>query len=152
MSFTPLLAPSVLDDMIPHSRYSKAAFANRFPPRGRPQSPTAIAHAKGRPLEILNDVPPAATSCLVYDSEELHKYKADSTYPIPATDEFNQHRQLQSLEAVFKKVSKNDCVFSHMFVSPEDVLKLFKEDFMTELLSVQKDVTPTPQAFSLLTS
>jgi hypothetical protein len=139
--------------MIPHRLYSKAAFAKRFPPRGGTQTPNPITRASNRhdmdnrpkkdcALLILNDVPPAATSCLVYESEELHKYKDDSTYPIPATDEFQRHRELKSLEAVFKKVSENDCIFSHMFVSPEDALKLFEADFMTELLNVQKDVHP----------
>ena len=85
---------------------------------------------KDRALVILNDVPPAATSCLVYDSKELHKHKGDSTYPIPAKDEFQPHRELKSLEAVFKQVSKDDCIFSHMFVSPEDALKLFFEQFL----------------------
>jgi len=101
----------------------------------------------GAPTEIpnhaiLNDVPGVATSCLVYNHDELQKHAGDSTYPVPPAEDFPYLRQLASRQAVFKRVKDDKCVFLHMLLSPEDGLKIFGQEFRDELLGIQRDVCP----------
>lgn len=109
--------------------------ASKATDNGRGRSDDISSHP------ILNDVPTVATSCLIYGYDVLKKHSGDSTYPIPEKDEFKNLRELKSLEAVVKKISPGNTVFSHMLVSPADVLKLFGEDFMKEMRDIQRDVS-----------
>lgn len=137
--------------MIPAITLNPQTFANKFPPGGNGKTPTHVAskatdNGRGRSDDIsshpiLNDVPTVATSCLIYGYDVLKKHSGDSTYPIPEKDEFKNLRELKSLEAVVKKISPGNTVFSHMLVSPADVLKLFGEDFMKEMRDIQRDVS-----------
>lgn len=92
---------------------------------------------------IINDIPTMATSTLVYKTRTLRTYRGDETYPIPQGDEFQQLRQLKSLEAVVKEISPGESVFSHMWVSPDDVAAIFGNEFKAELEKIQKDVSRT---------
>jgi hypothetical protein len=136
--------------MIPAITLNTQMFAKKCPPGGKGKTP---AHAASKATEnrlgssddisrhpILNDVPTVATSCLIYDYDVLKKHSGDSTYPIPEKDEFKNLRELKSLEAVVKRISPGNTVFSHMLVSPADVLKLFGEDFMKDMRDIQRDV------------
>lgn len=92
---------------------------------------------------ILNDIPTIATSCLIYDYEELKKHAGDSTYPIPAADDYANLHELKSRQAVVKKLSDGNSVFSHMLVLPNDVIRIFGEEaaeFRDELEGLQRDV------------
>jgi hypothetical protein len=131
---------------------SKNEFGRRFPPGGKPNPSPPNALSKARKKDdssteipnhaILNDVPTVSTSCLVYDYDELQKHAGDSTYPVPSTEDFPNHRQLESQQAVFKRIEEDKCVFLHMLLSPKDVLKVFGQEFRDELLSIQRDVCP----------
>lgn len=137
--------------MIPAMRLSKNEFQMKFLPGGnrtvRPQA--TFMPAEGRDVitskhhPILNDIPPTATSCLIYNYSELKSYSGDSTYPIPGIDEFKNFRELKSLQAVVKQLSDGNTVFSHMFVDPHDVLRLLGWEFMNELRDIQRDVNRT---------
>ena len=60
-----------------------------------------------------------------------------SAFPSPGI------RELKSRQAVFKTVSNNQVVFSHMMISPEDTSKLFKNsDMVGKLTTVQQEVHP----------
>ena len=142
---------SSLANMIPAITLNPQTFAKKFPPGGKGKTPThaaskATENGHGRSDDIsrhpiLNDVPTVATSCLIYDYDVLTKHSGDSTYPIPDDDEFKTLRKLKSLEAVVKRISPGNTVFSHMLVSPTDVLRLFGEDFMKEMRDIQRDVS-----------
>jgi len=82
-----------------------------------------------------------ATCCLVYDIKILRTFRGDDTYPIPEGDEFKPLRELTSLEAVVKEISPGKSVFSHMLVSPDDVVAIFGNEFRKEMESIQKDVS-----------
>jgi hypothetical protein len=90
---------------------------------------------------IINDIHGQAKSSIVYDNKVLKAHCGDCTYPIPKSDKFKDHRQLQSLEALFKEISPGKSVFSHMIVSPEDVRELFGPDFRQEMEMIQRDVS-----------
>ena len=94
-------------------------------------------------LSILNDIPVMAKSFVVYDNKILGAFRGDDTYPLPEGDELKQLRELKSLEAVVKEISPGKSVFSHMLVSPDDVVAIFGNDFRTELENIQKDVIGT---------
>ena len=133
--------------MIPAICLSKPEFCRKFTPGGKrtARSYTTFKPAKSQDFNtfnhpILNDIPPTAASCLIYNYAQLKNYSGDSTYPIPANDEFKNHRKLKSLQAVVKLLSDGNTVFSHMFVHPHDVLKLLGEDFIKELRDIQSDV------------
>jgi hypothetical protein len=138
--------------MISSTRLTTNEFAQRFYPGGKPNPPPPNAPSKdgtkeGAPTEIpnhaiLNDVPGVATSCLVYNYDELQKHAGDSTYPVPPAEDFPNLRQLESRQAVFKRVKDDKCVFLHMLLSPEDGLKMFGQEFRDELLDIQRDVCP----------
>jgi hypothetical protein len=138
--------------MIPSTRLTRIEFAQRFPPGGKPNPSPPNAPSKARKKDdssteipnhaILNDVPTVSTSCLVYNYDELQKHAGDSTYPVPSAEHFPNLRQLESQQAVFKRINDGKCVFLHMLLSPEDVLKVFGQEFRDELLSIQRDVCP----------
>ena len=88
---------------------------------------------------LLNDVPPAAKSCLVYTHNDLKEHSPNPPiYPLPS--DFQPYRELQSLEAVFKTIpgDTDDCIFSHMLVSPDDLDEVFGEGFIRRMHNVQE--------------
>jgi len=91
-------------------------------------------------MSIINDTPINARSCFVYEKEVLKTYGGDFRYPLPEENHFNQCRKLNSLEAV-KEIGPGKTVFSHMYVSPEDVEMIFEEEFMSTLKDIQTDVS-----------
>ena len=138
--------------MFRSTNLSPKEFARKFPPGGNEKTsaqgaPSEALETKGGNTHriskhpILNDIPTAATSCLIYNYEDLKDDTRDSTYPIPKTEEFQALRELKSLEAVVKRMSDGNTVFSHMLVSPADVLNLFGESFMKEMKEIQRDVS-----------
>jgi hypothetical protein len=143
--------------MISSTRLTTNEFARRFPPGGKPnprppKSPPTKASKDGKKNDvtpmaipnhaILNDVPGVATSCLVYNYDELQKHAGDSTYPVPPAEDFPNLRQLESRQAVFKRIKDDKCVFLHMLLSPDDGLEMFGQEFRDELLDIQRDVCP----------
>jgi hypothetical protein len=130
--------------MIPSITLTKEKFIEQYPPRGcggnNPRSRKKNVGGGASP-SIINDIPGQAKSFIVYDNKVLEKHRGDCTYPIPKGDKFKDHRQLQSLEAVVKKISPGKSVFSHMIVSPEDVGKIFGPDFRQEMERIQRDVS-----------
>jgi len=124
--------------MIPALELSAAEFARRYPPGGNETSEASSRHP------ILNDVPLAATSCLLYELKDLKDNAEDHTFPIP--DAFGDLRELKSLEAVVKRMPDGNTVFSHMFVSPADVAALLGDEVLVEMKGIQRDV----HAFSVL--
>jgi hypothetical protein len=134
--------------MIPAKCLTPTEFAKQFPPGGSTGSSRDTRSRNINPgsltdehsLSIINDIPTSAKSCLVYDATTLRTYRGDETYPIPQGAEFKQLRELKSLEAVVKQISRGKSVFSHMLVSPEDVVAMFGSEFRKELESIQKDV------------
>jgi hypothetical protein len=123
-------------NMIEAVKLSPEEFRRSFPPGGKGRisgSPTNVGHS------ILNDIPLAAMSCLVYDYPTLKRHSGDSTYLIPERNQFENLRQLGSLEAVMIQ-SGGDTVFSHMCVAPRDVCKLLGKDFVKGMKDVQRDV------------
>jgi hypothetical protein len=92
-------------------------------------------------LSTISRFPGQAKSFIVYDNKVLQEHRGDCTYLIPTGDKFKDHRQFQSLEAVFKEISPGKSVFSHMLVSPEDVGKIFGPDFHQEMERIQRDVS-----------
>lgn len=134
--------------MIPAICLSKTEFHKKFPPVGKRSNRLHITSDSTESQDvntsihpILNDIPPTAASCLIYNYAEVKSRSGNSTYPIPANDQFKNHRELKSLQAVVKQLSDGNTVFSHMFVHPHDVLKLLGKDFMTEMKGIQRDVT-----------
>lgn len=102
----------------------------RYPPGGKRR--TSSRHP------ILNDVPLAATSCLLYQFNDLKDNAEDHTFPIP--DAFGELRELKSLEAVVKQMPDGkNTVFSHIFVSPADVAALLGVELL-EMKEIQRDV------------
>src|SRR2546423_5494949 len=136
--------PPLLGDMIPAEELSNVEFANRFPSKGQiPTDPVDGIKDQMNHESILNDIPPKATSCLVYHDNDLQKRRPDPPiYPIPVN--FQPYRKLKSLQAVFKTLpgSSDTCIFSHMFVSPEDVEPVLGKGFIRCLKEVQSDVRP----------
>ena len=118
--------------MIPARRLTPREYLQEFPPVGRPPFPVC---------NIINDVPLLAQSFLVYKHAILKQYGGDGTFPIPQYEEFQYHQELKSLEAVMKETDPGNSVFSHMFVSPADVRKIFGEDFTKKLEVIQKLVS-----------
>jgi len=135
--------------MIPAINLNPKEYTKKFLPGGKGKTST---HTASKVTEnggkfrddfrhpILNDIPTVATSCKIYDHDDLKNHIGDSTYPIPDDDELKKLRELKSLEAVMKRISPGNTVFSHMLVSPADVLELFGEDFMKEMRDIQRDV------------
>jgi hypothetical protein len=122
---------------IPATTYSLEEFAHEFPP----VSDSASSSEGSTPgSSTVNDVPLAASSCLVYDLNVLEQHIGDSTYPLPADDEFPLHRQLQSCQAVYKRIAGGPCIFSHMLVSPEDIPSVFGREFLKELEAARDEV------------
>ena len=133
--------------MIPARRLTPQEYLGEFPP-GRPPFPSSQnsndhCNARGSypPRNIINDVPLLAKSFLVYKHAILKQYGGDGTFPIPQNDEFQYHQELKSLEAVVKETDPVNSVFSHMFVSPADVRKIFGEDFTKKLEVIEKLVS-----------
>jgi hypothetical protein len=124
--------------MIPAETLTPKEFAKRYRPGGRSIGARSPKNIKGE--DIINDIPTNAKSCRVYNVQVLRKFRGDDTYPIPQGDELYQSRELKSLEAVVKEISPGKSVFSHMFVSPQDVLATFEEDFVEEMKAIQRDV------------
>ena len=88
---------------------------------------------------LLNDIPPAVSSCLIYNQSDLKAHFANPPiYSIPTN--FQMYRELKSLQAVFKTLPgcKDECIFSHMFISPEDVEHVFGNKFIQRKHKVQK--------------
>ena len=77
---------------------------------------------------------------MIYQYEDLKENAGNSTFPIPETEEFEELRELKSLEAVVKRMSDGNTVFSHMLVSPADVSDMFGEEFMEKMRDIQRDV------------
>jgi hypothetical protein len=102
--------------MIPSRCYSREQFSNLYP-----SIPQNIPHDNNH-HPILNDIPPPANSCRVYDRRELERHCTDTSYPIP--ESFKKLRGLVSGQAVFKTISEGHAVFSHMMISPEDASEL----------------------------
>jgi hypothetical protein len=100
-------------------------------------------------LSTISRFPGQAKSFIVYDNKVLKEHCGDCTYPTPKSDKFKDHRQLQSLEAVFKEISPGKSVFSHMIVSPEDVREIFGPDFRQEMEMIQRDVS-VPSLYLLI--
>jgi len=117
----------------------------QHPPSGcggtSPRSRKTVDVSGGASPSIINDIPGQAKSFTVYNNKVLQEHCGDCTYPIPKGDKFKDHRQLQSLDAVFKEISPGKSVFSHMLVSPEDVREIFGQDFRQEMESIQRDVS-----------
>ena len=127
--------------MIPALDLNKEEFHRKFPPGGNTASkPAASRDVNASTHPILNDIPAATTSRLVYKWATIQRFGGDSTYPIPSNDEFKNLRELKSLQAVVKQISVGNAVFSHMLVNPHDVLILFGDDFMKEMRDIQSDV------------
>src|SRR5437763_11329855 len=134
--------------MIRAINMSPKEFARKYPPGGKGKesthTPSKSADYSGSSRRfrhpILNDIPTAATSCLIYKYEDLKSAAGDCTYPIPETQEFEALRELKTLEAVVKLLPDGTTVFSHMLVSPGDVSNLFGEEFMREMKAIQRHV------------
>jgi len=143
---------ATISNMISSTRLTKNEFARRFPPGGKLNPSPSNAPSKARKKDdssteipnhaILNDVPTFSTSCLVYDYDELQKHAGDSTYPVPSAEDFPNLRQLESRQALFKRIKDDKCVFLHILLSPKDGLEVFGQEFRDELLSIQRDVCP----------
>jgi len=131
--------------MIPAAvKLSPAEFARKYPPGGKGKASSRTSSSPNR-HPILNDVPLAATSCLLYEFNDLKDNAKDHTFPIP--DTLGELRELKSLEAVVKRMPDGkNTVFSHMFVSPADVAALLDEELLVEMKEIQRDV----RAFSVL--
>ena len=136
--------------MIPTRTLTPKEFSKCYPPWGNVDKPRGTRSRKDvntasvdESLSILNNIPMRATSCLIYNNNILRTFRGDDTYPIPEGDQFQQLRELKSLEAVVKEITPNKAVFSYMLVSPEDVLAIFGEDFMEEMKAIQRDVNRT---------
>jgi len=126
--------------MIPAEHLSIDAFHLRFPPKVQVQT-KPVHTTSPNPSSILNDIPPCATSCRIYRYKDLVQHRRDPpTYPIPA--DFQSHRKLESLQAVFKTIpnAPKDCIFSHMWVAPNDVRQVLGNDFIDRMHDVQSDV------------
>ena len=127
--------------MIPAVELKKEHFHRKFAPGGNPASKAAVSReANTSTHPILNDIPPSATSCLVYKCGTLKDFNSDSAYLLPTEEEFPNLRKLESLQAVVKAISVGKAVFSHMFVDPDDVLKLFGDEFIENMKDIQRDV------------
>ena len=125
--------------MIPAKEFSLAEFMEQYPRKC--QLPTSDFHGLGRMSHeaLLNDVPPMATSALVYNQEDLKKHRPDPPiYPLP--DNFNDYRELKSGQAVFKTISPDACIFSHLYISPEEVEKVLGKEFIHCMEELQRDV------------
>jgi len=132
--------------MIPAKALTPKEFAQRYPPGVSVNgSHGGCSRMDIQPCgeDILNDIPPNTTSCLVYQVDILRTFRKDDTYPIPRGAEFQQLRALKSLRAVVKETSPGISVFSHMLISPEDVMAIFGDDFMEEMKAIQRDVIST---------
>jgi hypothetical protein len=130
--------------MIPAERLSIDAFRLRFPPKAQFRARTVHTSTgeSPNPASILNDVPPHATSCMIYGYKDLVEHRPNPpTYPIPT--DFRGHRKLESLQAVFKKIpdAEEECVFSHMWVAPKDVERVLGNDFIERMHDVRRDVS-----------
>lgn len=127
--------------MIRATEFSTLNFRARFPDRSKTGRQIAL-DGVCRPLDhksLLNDIPPAAKSCLVYKYNDLKAHAPDPPiYPIPM--DFQQYRELKSLQAVFKALpgTMDECIFSHMFISPEDVEFVFGNEFIQRMCKVQE--------------
>ena len=137
--------------MIPAKQFSKAEFSVRYPPKGQAQTQTTDSNDVNNSMtheSILNDVPPAATLCLVYHEPDLSQHRPNPPiYPIP--EDFQQYRELKSLQAVFKTIpdGRAKCIFSHMFVRPEDVRTVLGNEFVWRMEEIQKDVKTYSYSF-----
>ena len=120
--------------MIPFKEYTVAEFQRLFP-----------RETTGNQHPILNDVPSIATSCVVYDTQELRKHCNDGNYVTPTKFPGSGSRGLKSCQAVYRTASDEKVVFSHMMISPEDVSKFFKgSDIVEKLTAVQTEVPHFP--------
>jgi len=131
--------------MIPAKEFSNMEFEVQFPPKIK----TNVRVSTINHDSILNDIPPEAKSCLVYNHNDLYEHCPDPpVYPIPV--DFRRYRELRSLQAVFKTIpsATKICIFSHMLVSPVDVETVLGEEFIQCMREVQKDV-PSPRYSSL---
>ena len=143
----PSALQTFLITMIPSKRLTPREFAKRYPHSGSVDkargnhSRNINAGCKDESLSILNDIPTRATSYLVYETKILRTFRGDDTYPIPEKGDFQQLRKLKSLEAVVKEISPAKSVFSHMLVSPDDIVAIFGEEFRKTLETIQKDVS-----------
>ena len=80
-----------------------------------------------------------ATSALVYNQEDLKEHRPDPPiYPLP--DNFKDYRELKSRQAVFKTISPDACIFSHVYISSEDVENVLGKEFIHGMEELQKDV------------
>ena len=128
--------------MIHATELSTRNFRARFPSRTNSKRQMITVDGAIQPLDhnlLLNDVPSAAESCIVYNHYDIKAHFPDPPiYSIPAN--FQHCRELRSLEAVFKALpgKKDECIFSHMFVSPEDVEHVFGEKFVQRMHKVQE--------------
>ena len=116
--------------------------------------PTKLAYSS-----ILDDIPPAATSYVVYKYSDLIARQADETLTkIPReisdlTKEPFGYRQLESCQAVFKTIPESDehTIFSHMLISPEDLDNVFGSSIRSLLEELQSDVR-LPFLFRLISN
>jgi hypothetical protein len=136
--------------MIPSKSLTPTEFAKQYPrggtvnkSRGRGSRTNIVSGSADESLSIVNDVPTRAKSFRTYDTNILRTFRGDDKYPLPEGDEIKQLRELKSLEAVVKEISPGKSVFSHMLVSPDDVVAIFGNEFRTELANIQKDVIGT---------
>jgi hypothetical protein len=130
--------------MIPAEELQLADFAIRFPSRGEILDVDSLVKDQNHQIDhksILNDIPPGATSCRVYRHEDLKMYCPDPPIcTIP--DNLKQYRALKSLQAVFKTVPGiADCIFSHLYVAPEDVEYVLGKDFVSSMKEIQPSVS-----------
>ena len=127
--------------MIRATELSTPNFRARFPNQSKTGRQISL-DGVDRPLDhksLLNDTPPAATSCLVYNHNDLKAHTPDPPiYSIPI--DFQPYRELRSRQAVFKTLPgrKDVCIFSHMFISPEDVEHVFGKEFIQRMSKVQE--------------
>ena len=141
-----------ISNMIPARQLTYLQYRKEFPRGGKgPPPPSApknkSRHSNGTANDpgrnIINDVPLAAKSFLIYKHSILKEYEGDGTFPIPEGDEFQDLRQLETLRAVVKEIDCGKSIFSHMWVSPGDVRKILGKDFMEKLELIQKLVRST---------
>lgn len=111
---------------------------------------------KGRPtandLSLLNDIPAAADSAIVYAVNDLRSDSVDSI-PDEIADPFSRptsHRELKSLQAVMKSVpgDPKSAVFSHMLILPDDLKCVMGDDIVSKLWKLQKDVSNHAPCFA----
>ena len=139
--------------MIPAKVFTVTDFSARYPHKHQTQSQQAGYDGSNDSItheSLLNDVPPAATSCLVYQDEDLKKYRPNPpVYSIPS--DFDGYRRLKSLQAVFRTIPgvRNETIFSHIFVDPKDANEVLGDEIMECMQEVQNDVIAIDMASRL---